>query len=198
MKKHIRTAIIVLVMIIVALVIPFPDSDVNLNFYFENLNTEGLDECSFRIYYLTDDSPYLSESQTVNGIVDSENNKVTFKLGADYVDDLYALRIDFPAISQDLCINGMSVSSGGFAQKQIDPSRFLTDENIIYSYDISLTRLTASCKVYAVTGSEDPQIILSDVATDYIASKKSNHIVSRLVILSLMIAGFVCYKKVKW
>jgi len=198
MKKHIRTIVSLLVMIIVACVIPFPDSDVNLNFYFENLDTEGLEESGFRLYYTTDDSPYLSEAQAVNGIVDGENNRVSFKLDADYVDRLGMIRIDFPAVSQTLCINGMSVSSGGASKKQIDPSRFLNEGNVISSYDLSLTQLKSSCTVYVVTGSEDPQFILSDIATDYIAGKQSKHIVSRLVILALMVAGYVCFKKIKW
>lgn len=199
MKKHIRTVIVVLIMVLVAFLIPFPDSDVNINFYFENLNTEELEESSFRLYYTTDDSPGFSESQAVNGIVDVENNRVSFKLDADYVDKLGIIRIDFPLIRQTLCINGMSVSSGGAAKKQVDPSRFLDEGNIISMYDIEgINALKASCVVYVATGSEDPQIVLSDVATDYIAGKQSNHLASRFIILALMVAGLICSKKIKW
>lgn len=199
MKKHIRTIVAVLIMVIVACIIPFPDSDVNLNLYFENLNTDEFEESSFRAYYTTDESPAFSEVQATNGIVDKENNRVTFKFDSENVKKLGVIRIDFPAIEETLCINGMSVSSGGAAKKQIDPSRFLDEANIISMYDINeITALKSACSVYIATGCEDPQIVLSDIATDYIAGKQSKHIVSRIVILAIMIIGFICTKKIKW
>jgi len=199
MKKRITNIIVIAVVLVLICFIPFPDSDVNLWFYFEDIDETNIDNEELKIYYTTYDSPAVSESQTVYGKYDPENKRVSFKFPADIVDDVQLIRVDLPAEEQTIIINGVSVSSGGAIKKNLDPSRFIDNANIILLNDIkAYDAVTAKCRVYIATGNEDPYFVVGEPASTYIMGCQSHHYITKGIIMILFLLGLLAYRKIEW
>lgn len=184
--------VVIFIATIAFIMIPLPAADIHLRFHFKD-TIEG----TYALYYSTTSSGFSQEQCIVSDISETTNGGyVSFCLNGNLEEQLTGIRLDFPAGEQLICISEIALSSAGIVQKQFNPCKFFSDENLANQNDISaVSTATAQDKVYIATIGKDPYMILSSDLTEEIRDGYSHLRLTRLGICLFATACYFMYKK---
>lgn len=188
MKKKLIFALAIL---LAFLCIPFPPSDLIIRIYFDEIAGDTCD-----LYYGTASQSGFHDGQRVTSEIDHAGKRVEFRLDGSLQDQLTALRLDWPNLTQQLiCVKNISVSSGGVIRKEYNPCYFFAQGNVPLSHDIAISLVYPRDRAYLQTGLDDPYLILSDGLVAEIRNLYSRRILSRLFLCLFFAGSFVLARK---
>ena len=190
MKKKILMGGLFLLALLFILM-PLPASDLIIRIYFEDI---AGDSCS--VFYSNDADKIFSSEQCISSGIDYEQKSVEFRLDGALEDQITALRLDWPHLTeQTICVKNISISSGGVIQKEYNPCYFFANENISGAHETDVSLVQPRNRAYLVTGEDDPYQVLSDRLVEEIMGYYSHRTVSRIGLCLFIACSFFLARK---
>ena len=190
--KYIKYIKIILAVIIAGAFIFIPKSTSNL---YIRLHFESIQGDVLQLYYTTVENNSFCEEQSITSYVDKENRSVSFCLDKSLYNQLGVVRLDFAQQPETLCVNGISISSGGMVKKELNPGNFISDENMIDFHNVAFSPVPERNKTFIVTQEGDPYIVFSPEITQQINQYFSKGYLTRFLICIFVLIVYVSYKK---
>lgn len=191
MKKQLLYLIPVFVLMTAFILLPSRTSSLYLRIYFEEI---AGDHCT--LYYSTDAMDVFCLGQHQTSEIDYDRKMVEFNLDPSLDGHITGLRLDFPNIEQLLCIDSVTVSSGGVIKHQYSPCDFFADENIASLHNISgISSVPSRARVYIATSPEESYLIFSDALCRQITDSYSHYRLTKAAFCVFLLACFLLARK---
>ena len=189
--------IMIFVLVILFVFLPLPASDVLVKVHFAmDDETANITGTSGSIYYSTIDLFGFNGEQCVHSVMDEEKQMLTFRLDKELEKTLQGLRIDLPAVQGLVCVDNITVSSGGIVCKQFNPCELFSESNRLVTNDIdSISLIKSRKKAYMAVSGTDPYIVLSGDVVAKVRDCYSHYTLTRIFICVFLLGVWWMDKK---
>ena len=147
---------------------------------------------TFTLYYATEASPDLSDSQTA--YAEAIDKQVDIVLPKELCEKLTTLRLDLHHSDALIAIDRVELCSGGFIQQSYDGATFFDKANIHSTNDIAVMQSVGNV-FYIGTAGSDPYIFLQPSVIQTCNEAYSHYTVTKIFICLFFISIYILAHK---
>ncbi len=189
MSSRIKTIILIAV-IAVILLVPLPADDEFLRFHIREGACEG-----YGLYYATREKPVPGDDTFIRGEYDEKTGDVVFDIDGSLEGDITVLRLDFPADSELVLIDSVSVRSAGITRKRWSVTDLFEDGDLALINDAGVHIIASKETSYISSKGVDPFVVFNEETTKELTGCFSHKIITKICIATLILLGVFFYRK---